>query len=103
MEKECLRLLLRAKHPVIVCPARSIETMRIPKEWVEPIEENRLLILSPFQTNQNRITKKLSFERNLFVAALADELLVPYASLEGSTSEIIEKTKQWGKKVILFK
>ncbi len=28
IEKECLRILLRGKHPIIVCPARAIETMR---------------------------------------------------------------------------
>jgi predicted Rossmann fold nucleotide-binding protein DprA/Smf involved in DNA uptake len=30
MEKECLALLLRGTQPVIVCPARSIERMRVP-------------------------------------------------------------------------
>ncbi len=30
MEKECLRLLLRGQQPVVVCPARNIENMRVP-------------------------------------------------------------------------
>ena len=30
MEKECLRLLLRGSQPVVYCPARGIEKMRIP-------------------------------------------------------------------------
>src|SRR5216117_1807104 len=33
MEKECLILLLRGTQPVIVCPARSIEAMRLPADW----------------------------------------------------------------------
>jgi len=49
VEKECLRILLRGKQPIIICPARSIEGMRIPSEWRQPIEEYRLLLLSPFE------------------------------------------------------
>lgn len=29
MEKECLNILLRGSQPIIVCPARSLENMRI--------------------------------------------------------------------------
>lgn len=31
MEKECLRLLLRGSQPVVVCPARGIGRIRIPR------------------------------------------------------------------------
>jgi predicted Rossmann fold nucleotide-binding protein DprA/Smf involved in DNA uptake len=30
IEKECLNILLRGQQPIIICPARSIENMRIP-------------------------------------------------------------------------
>lgn len=30
MEKECLDLLLRGTQPVVMCPARSIQGMRLP-------------------------------------------------------------------------
>ena len=29
IEKECLRILLRGTQPIIICPARSLERMRI--------------------------------------------------------------------------
>ena len=32
IEKHCLRILLRGKQPIIICPARAIDTMRIPTE-----------------------------------------------------------------------
>src|SRR3970040_50538 len=32
IEKECLHILLRGKQPAIICAARAIEAMRIPKE-----------------------------------------------------------------------
>ncbi len=48
MEKECLRLLLRGSQPVVVCPARGIENMRVPRDWRGPLKEDRMLVLSPF-------------------------------------------------------
>jgi hypothetical protein len=38
MEKECLDLLLRGQQPIVICPARSIQGMRIcgfpqPGDW----------------------------------------------------------------------
>ncbi|MCA1597870.1 MAG: hypothetical protein LC769_02415, partial [Chloroflexi bacterium] len=37
MERECLALLLRGSGPVIVCPARDIHAMRVPREWRGPL------------------------------------------------------------------
>ena len=33
VEKECLRVLLRGSQPIILCPARSIENMRLKPAW----------------------------------------------------------------------
>ena len=49
MERECLRLLLRGNQPVVVCPARGIDNMRIPRDWRPALDDGRLLVLSPFQ------------------------------------------------------
>ena len=57
MNEECLRLLLRGIQPVILCPARSIENMRIPAHWRPALEEERLLALSPFPTHQRRLLR----------------------------------------------
>jgi hypothetical protein len=46
MERECLTILLRGTQTVIVCPARSINGMRIKKEYEKPLKEGRLLFLS---------------------------------------------------------
>src|SRR5881296_2719390 len=45
MEKECLALLLRGRQPVIICPARSIEKLRLPTAWKALLAEDRLLLL----------------------------------------------------------
>jgi len=43
IEKECLQILLRGVQPIIICPGRSLEGMRIPKEWREGIQGDRIL------------------------------------------------------------
>jgi predicted Rossmann fold nucleotide-binding protein DprA/Smf involved in DNA uptake len=44
MEKECLDILLRSPHPVIVCLARGLDSMRIPSQWKKALDDERLLI-----------------------------------------------------------
>ena len=51
MERECLRLLLRGNQPIVVCPARSIETMRIPGEWREPLSQGSAADSFPIPAN----------------------------------------------------
>jgi predicted Rossmann fold nucleotide-binding protein DprA/Smf involved in DNA uptake len=85
MEKECLRLLLRGTQPIIICPARGLESMRVPAAWKQGLSDGRLLILSPFTKNDRRMTADISRSRNRFVAALADQVLVAHAEPGGKT------------------
>ena len=80
MEKECLELLLRGTPPLVVCPARGIEGMRVPAAWRKPIDERRLLIVSPFGPRRRRMDAPLAERRNRFVTALAASLLVLHAA-----------------------
>ncbi len=80
IEKECLDILLRGRSPVILCPARSLHGMRLKSVWKMPLDEGRLLILSPFQKKHSRMTADLAHQRNLLVASLADEILILHAA-----------------------
>ncbi|MBA2670200.1 MAG: DNA-processing protein DprA, partial [Gemmatimonadetes bacterium] len=84
MERECLDFLLRGTQPVVVCPARGIGGMRLPREWRDAIRRGRLLILSPFADRQRRATVALAAERNRFVAALAERVLIAHAAPGGN-------------------
>jgi len=86
MEKECLDLLLRGKQPIVICPARGLQRMRIPPTWKKPLESGRLLILSPFGEKHRRATADLAAERNQFVAALSDGVFIAHAA-SGSKTE----------------
>lgn len=97
IERECLRILLRGAQPVVICPARSIEHMRVPADWRDPISEGRLLLISPFAAKQNRITAALAAQRNEFVAALARAVLVVYADPAGQIESLARKVLAWRK------
>lgn len=97
MERECLDTLLRGKHPVIVCPARSIDGMRLPASWRLAIAENRLLVASPFGTKKRRATAALAEQRDRFVADLADEIIVAHASPGGQLERLCRDLVASGK------
>jgi len=102
VEKECLRILLRGKQPIVICLAREIEKMRIPTEWKKPLEEGRLLILSSFGSKCRRPTAVLSQKRNEFAAALADLILVVYASPGSKTEAFVHRLINTGRRVGVF-
>lgn len=96
IEKECLQILLRGGQPIIICPARSLEGMRIPMEWREGITADRILLLSPFVALQRRLTAALSEQRNKLVAALADEVYFAHIDPQGKTARLAEQISGWG-------
>ena len=91
MERECLRLLLRGKQPVVVCPARSIDNMRIPREWRPALDDGRLLVLSPFPATARRPTAELAAQRNNLVADLAQRVFIAYAAPGSKTEAFARK------------
>jgi len=99
VEKECLRILMRGTQPIIICPARSIEAMRIPSAWRQPLEHNRLLVLSPFEEACRRMTAALAAWRNEFVASMADEVLFIHAARGSRTGALADRCKAEGKAV----
>jgi predicted Rossmann fold nucleotide-binding protein DprA/Smf involved in DNA uptake len=101
-EKESLTLLLRMRQPLVICPARGIERMRLPAGWRDPIEQGRLLVVSSFRGGQRRPTADAAHLRNQFVAALADEVLVAHAAPGGRTEAFSKELIDRGKSVVTF-
>jgi predicted Rossmann fold nucleotide-binding protein DprA/Smf involved in DNA uptake len=85
VEKEVLVTLLLGDSPIVICPARSVQNMRVPADWKKPLEQQRLLIVSPFAENQPRATQEMAAIRNQLVAALAQQVFVAYAEPDGKT------------------
>ena len=102
VEKECLRVLLRGSQPIILCPARSIENMRLSPTWKEALAEGRLLLLSIFDSKHRRSTAGLASQRNAFVAALADKICIAHASEGSKTLQFARQISEWGKPLFTF-
>lgn len=96
IEKQCLRILLRGKQPIIVCLARAFGAFRIPADSHSAFDAGRVLFLSPFIKQPNRVTKASALRRNEVVAALADDAYVAHAAAGGQTQAIVDLLKRWG-------
>lgn len=102
VERECLTTLLRGNNPIIVCLARGVGRMRIPKEYRKPLEEGRLLLLSPFSEKQRRADAGMAATRNAVVAALANEVFVAHAEPGSKTEALCRDIVSWGKPLCTF-
>jgi predicted Rossmann fold nucleotide-binding protein DprA/Smf involved in DNA uptake len=88
LEQEALPTLMQGRGGIIICPARSIDTMRVPVAWHRVLSDGRLLVLSPFAANKERITTRLAIQRNEFVADVADRVFIAYAEPTGRTAKL---------------
>ncbi len=98
VEHTCLEILLTGAGPLIVCPARGMYKT-IPAELRTPLAAGRLLLLSPFDETERRVTAELAASRNRFVAALADRVLFIHAAPGGRTEALAREVIGWGKPV----
>jgi predicted Rossmann fold nucleotide-binding protein DprA/Smf involved in DNA uptake len=96
IEKECLKILLRGRQPIVICPARGIETMRLPKDWRDGIDNGRLLLLSAFPKNIRRPTAAFADRRNQLVAAMADEIVFFHITPGGKMDRLRAQTEELG-------
>ncbi len=95
VEKECLRILLRGKQPIIICLARALGKIRLPPEWREALDAGRLLLLSPYEQRPRRPDKRSTAYRNECVAALSDEALIVHATPGGEVERISRLIERW--------
>lgn len=88
IEKECLIVLARGSSPLVYCPARSIERMRLVEPWNIFVEKGRGLVLSPFAPGTHQMSAEYAAQRNRFIASLADDVLIIYASPGGKLMDL---------------
>ena len=96
MEKECLRILLRGRQPIVLCPAREVPG-RIAPELRPALAAGRLLIVTPFSSNERRVTTDLAERRNLLVAALASEVWFAHVTPGGRMERLAQRIAVWSK------
>ena len=102
IEQDCLKILLRGIQPIIHCPARSIQNMRLSSEQKRAIGENRLLLISPFTASYSRAKAELAEKRNEMIGAIAHTLFIAYAAPNSKTLAFAQSLTEAGKDVITF-
>ena len=91
IEKDVLHYLLKGNQPIIVVLARGLKS-NLEKEFIEPIEEGRLLIVTPFEEKIKRVSEKTAKIRNEMMIELADEIVVGFASKGGGLMEVLNNS-----------
>lgn len=88
LEKDVLHYLLKGKQPIILALARGLKE-KIEPEFIEPIEQGRLLIITPFNKSVKRVTEQTAQIRNNLMVDLANQIMVGYASKGGKIEELL--------------
>lgn len=101
IEKDVLHYLLKGVQPIIVALARGLKK-NLDVEFTKAIAKNRLLIITPFESNVTRVTQETANKRNEFMAELADEIFVAYAQPDGNVERLVLKWLRKGKKASTF-
>ena len=100
IEKECLRILLRGKQPIIICLAREMSRRPVLGECRAAFEAGRILYISPFEKSPRRVTRESAIRRNEVVAALADKAFIAHVTPGGQTERLSGMLGRWGVSMI---
>ena len=73
--------------------------LRLKKRLAEALDEGRLLVLSFFDARICRPTANIAARRNVYVAALADRLLIAHAEKDGKIETLCKEALAEGKPV----
>jgi len=92
LEKDVFHYLLKGNQPIIIALARGLKEKTEP-DLIKPMEEGRVLIISPFDKTVKRVTEQTAEIRNKMMIELADNITVGYAS-EGGKLETLLKTTE---------
>ena len=74
--------------------------MRLPTEWRGPMAEGRLVVVSPFRSEERRATAANGERRNRFVAELAATVLIVHAAPGGKTERLVRELIAAGQPVL---
>ena len=99
IEKDVFDILMKGKQPIILVLARGMKE-RWPIEIKKAIEEERLLVISPFENNVKYVTQETANIRNELMTKIAEEIFIAYYTPNGNLHELVRKIK--GKKIKSF-
>jgi predicted Rossmann fold nucleotide-binding protein DprA/Smf involved in DNA uptake len=90
IEKDVFDILTKGNQPIIIVLARGM-MKRFDKKLLQMLDENRLLIISPFGSKVTRPTIQTAIKRNELIAEISDKIFIPYISEKSSLINLKEK------------
>lgn len=88
-ENEALQVLLGGVQPVVLVLARGM-LKRLRPEYRQPLDEGRLLLVSPFPDSVQWVSAENAQVRNRLVCSLANAVLVAHAEPGSKTEKLAE-------------
>ncbi len=82
IEKDVLHYLLKGKQPIILALARGLNG-KLEPEFEEPLEQGRLLIITPFDKSVKRVSSQNAQTRNQIMITIADQITIGYVRSGG--------------------
>ncbi len=92
IEKDVFEILLKGNQPLILVLARGMKTSWEP-EIEKAINENRLLVISPFEKETKRVTRDTAEIRNRKIIEICDRIFVGYKSAGGQLDSLLKGRK----------
>ena len=99
VEKDVFQFLIKGKQPLILVLGRNSKKP-LDNALIKSIDSNRLIVIYPFDENCIRISQQISYNRNQYIAELADEIFVAYATPGGNIEKLLNDST--GKKICSF-
>lgn len=87
IEKDVLHYLIQGTQPLIIVLARGMKK-RMEQEFRQALEDDRLLIVSPFEERFTRITAQTAEKRNRLMMEMADEIVFGHIGKSGMLSKL---------------
>jgi predicted Rossmann fold nucleotide-binding protein DprA/Smf involved in DNA uptake len=92
IEKDVFHFLLKGSQPIIMVLARGMKKRWEP-EIIKALDQNRLLIISPFDESVKRVSRQTALKRNKMILELADEIYCAFISRNGNLSRLLNEIK----------
>ena len=94
IEKDVLHYLLKGTQPIIVALARALKE-KIDPALKKPLDQGRLIIVTPFSKEVKRVTTQTARLRNQMMIELGDEIVIGFihkgGMLEGQINDGLNK------------
>jgi hypothetical protein len=89
IEKDVLHYLLKGNQPIILALARGLKE-KLEPEFLKPIKQGRLLIITPFDKTIKRVTEQTAATRNKLMIELTDDITLGYVSPGGQLESLLK-------------